>query len=106
MPRWWLVPAGTLLYGVAQGLTVPTVQSQIASRAPMELRGATMAVNAMAIRIGQTIGPLLSGMVYAMAGIGAVFFAAAFVPLLMTLVLWQGWVPKSDIPGSADGQET
>lgn len=94
MPRWWLVPAGTLLYGVAQGLTIPTVQSQIASRAPMELRGATMAVNAMAIRIGQTLGPLLSGIVYAAAGVGAVFFAAALVPLAMTLVLWRGWVPR------------
>ena len=99
MPRWWLVPAGTLLYGVAQGLTIPTVQSQIASRAPMELRGATMAVNAMAIRIGQTIGPLLSGIAYAVGGVGAVFFAAAFVPLFMTLVLWLGWVPKADIAG-------
>jgi MFS family permease len=92
MPRWWLVPLGTLTYGVAQGLTIPTLQSQIASRAPMELRGATLAVNAMAIRIGQTIGPLLTGTVYAFAGINAVFFATAAVPLLMGAVLWWGWV--------------
>jgi predicted MFS family arabinose efflux permease len=65
----------------------------------MELRGATMAVNAMAIRIGQTLGPLLSGIAYAVGGVGAVFFAAAFVPLFMTLVLWLGWVPKADIAG-------
>jgi MFS family permease len=99
MPRWWLVPAGTLLFGVAQGLTVPTVQSQIASRAPMELRGATMAVNAMAIRIGQTLGPLLTGAVYAVAGISAVFFFAAAVPLVMAVVLWYGWVPREAAGG-------
>jgi predicted MFS family arabinose efflux permease len=106
MPRWWLVPAGTLLYGVAQGLTIPTVQSQIASRAPIELRGATMAVNAMAIRIGQTIGPLLTGLVYAAAGMSAVFFATAAVPFLMALILWRGWVAKADIPGSGGGRGT
>ena len=95
MPWWWLVPAGTLLYGVAQGLTIPTLQSQIASRSPMELRGATMAVNAMSIRIGQTLGPLLTGMIYALAGMSAVFFAAALIPLLMALVLRWGWVAES-----------
>lgn len=87
VPRWWLVPLGTLAYGVAQGLTIPTIQSQIAGRAPMELRGATVAVNAMAIRIGQTVGPLLTGFVFAAAGMSAVFFAAALVPLVMAAVL-------------------
>lgn len=88
MPTLYLVPLGTLLYGTAQGLTIPTVQSQIASRAPMELRGATVAANAMAIRLGQTLGPILTGFVYAAGGVRSVFFVAAAIPLIMLAVLW------------------
>lgn len=87
IPLLWLLPAATLLYGVAQGLTIPTIQSQIAGRAPMELRGATVAANAMAIRIGQTIGPLLAGAIFAGLGIQGVFWLAATVPALMIAVL-------------------
>ena len=88
MPKVWLVPVGTLLYGTAQGLTIPTIQSQIAGRAPMELRGATVAANAMAIRLGQTLGPLITGLIYAAGGLSAVFLGAALVPLLMLGVVW------------------
>ena len=88
MPTIALVPVGTLIYGTAQGLTIPTIQSQIAGRAPMELRGATVAANAMAIRLGQTLGPLLTGFVYAAGGVRSVFFAAAAVPVVMLAVLW------------------
>jgi sugar phosphate permease len=88
MPAVWLVIVPTSLYGVAQGLTIPTIQSQIAARAPMHLRGATVAANAMAIRIGQTLGPLLTGAVFAAGGLNAVFWAAAGVPVLMLALVW------------------
>lgn len=88
MPKIWLVPLGTLLYGTAQGLTIPTIQSQIAGRAPTHLRGATVAANAMAIRIGQTAGPLITGAVYAAGGVRSVFFVTAALPTLMILLIW------------------
>lgn len=88
MPSLALVPLGTVMYGTGQGLTIPTIQSQIAGRAPMELRGATVAANAMAIRVGQTIGPILTGFVYAAGGVEAVFFVVAGLPVLMIAVLW------------------
>jgi MFS family permease len=87
MPRIWLVVIPTLLYGVAQGLTIPTIQSQIAGRAPMQLRGATVAANAMAIRIGQTVGPLVSGLVFAAGGLAAVFWSGAAIPVAMLLLI-------------------
>lgn len=67
----------------------------------MELRGATLAVNAMAIRIGQTLGPLITGVVYAAFGMSTVFFATAFVPALMLLVLWTGY--PSSPPAAESG---
>jgi predicted MFS family arabinose efflux permease len=88
MPIVWLVMVPTLLYGVAQGLTIPTIQSQIAARAPMELRGATVAANGMAIRLGQTLGPLLAGLVAAAAGSRAVFWTGAAVPVVMLAIVW------------------
>jgi MFS family permease len=88
IPAIWLMPAATLIYGVAQGLTIPTLQSQIAARAPMELRAATVAANAMAIRVGQTAGPVLGGAAYAVGGADTVFWSASAVPAVMLLALW------------------
>jgi predicted MFS family arabinose efflux permease len=90
MPVIWLVPLATLIYGAAQGLTIPTVQSQIAGRAPTELRAATVAANAMAIRIGQTIGPVAGGAVFAAGGTAAVFWFGAVIPLFMLGTIWLG----------------
>lgn len=88
MPTIWLILPGTLIYGTAQGLTIPTIQSQIAGRAPTHLRGATVAANAMAIRIGQTLGPLITGAIYVAGGIRLVFFLTATVPALMIVLIW------------------
>jgi len=91
-----LIPAlpvalvATVLFGIAQGIMIPALQSEIASRAPMKLRGASLSVNTMAIRIGQTVGPILAGAVYGGFGIAGVFFAAAGLAGLLIVMALAG----------------
>ena len=79
---WWLLGPAVLL-GVAQGLSIPGLQALLASRAPLEHRGAFMAVNGVAMRLGQTLGPFMMGLVHTTWGVDAAFYAAAMVAVAM-----------------------
>jgi MFS family permease len=86
VPDLALVPVATVLYGTGQGIIIPSIQGTIAARSPLELRGATMSVNAMAIRIGQTLGPLFTGLIYSLGGIVSVFRITAALAMCMIAV--------------------
>ena len=81
LPRLLLIPLAAVLYGFGQGIIIPAVQGTIASRTPLELRASTITVNAMAIRIGQTVGPLAAGALYAGLGLNWTFLLAAGLAL-------------------------
>jgi MFS family permease len=79
-----------VLLGIGQGLSIPSLQTLLAARAPLERRGAFMAVNGVALRLGQTLGPILIGVVYSRWGVDGTFYAAACVAVGMiglTLVM-------------------
>ncbi|WP_235893973.1 MFS transporter [Oceanidesulfovibrio indonesiensis] len=78
---WYILPIA--LFGLGQGLNLPSVQSLLTAYAPMEQRGAFMAVNGMALRLGQTIGPLVMGGLYAVFGMEGVFYGGSVVALVM-----------------------
>ena len=48
----------TMIYGFSEGLMLPTLQDLIAENAPVQLRGALLAIWTGAARLGQTIGPV------------------------------------------------
>ena len=72
-----------VLLGIGQGLNIPSLQTLLASRAPLEHRGAFMAVNGVALRLGQTLGPMLMGVVHSRWGVDGTFYAAALVAVGM-----------------------
>lgn len=74
-----LVPA--VLFGAAQGINLPNVFSLLNSHAPNENRGAFMATNGMALRLGQTVGPLLMATLAGLLGLGGAYLAAAALAL-------------------------
>ncbi|MFW5733598.1 MAG: MFS transporter [Oceanidesulfovibrio sp.] len=78
---WYILPIA--LFGLGQGLNLPAAQSLLTAFAPMEQRGAFMAVNGMVLRLGQTIGPLLMGSLYAFFGMEGVFYGGSVVALIM-----------------------
>ena len=79
------IPA--VIFGLGHGVNFPSIQSLLAGMAPMKYRGAFMSLNGMVLRLGQTIGPLLMGFVFLMAGINATFYAGGFFALLMLLLV-------------------
>lgn len=61
------------IYGFANGILIPNIQTQISILAPDEYRGAFMSINSSVLRLGQTIGPLISGLIITKFGEGYVF---------------------------------
>lgn len=49
--------------GAANGLSIPTIQTLMSEKAELEYRGAFMSFASMNLRIGQTIGPLMMGLI-------------------------------------------
>jgi MFS family permease len=85
---WWLlVPA--FIRGVAQGVLNPSVNTLVAEFAPVDSRAAVMSFNSTMFRIGQTFGPFLFGLVYAVGGMDAVFHVGGGTLMLSALIV--GW---------------
>ncbi len=88
MPSMWLLLIPLVLFGTAQGLNIPSLQTMLTNLAPIENRAAFMSLNGMVLRLGQTIGPLIMGFVFTLAGIAGVYFAGAAFALLMLVLIF------------------
>lgn len=75
------------LFGVAQGLNIPGVQTMLAALAPLEYRASFMAVNSTILRLGQTIGPLLTGISFMLWGTDGAFYTGVGCALFMLAIL-------------------
>jgi sugar phosphate permease len=75
---------GLLIYGLAEGMSVPSLQEATAGRAPSEQRGTVLAAWVAAVRLGQTTGPLLFSAIFAAIGTGPTLMlgAALAIPLI------------------------
>jgi len=82
-PAPWGVGAASVLFGVAQGLNQPALQTRLTELASDASRGILLSLNGMTLRLGQAIGPLLLGGALILGGIGAVFYAAGGLALLV-----------------------
>jgi len=80
-----LVPA--ILFGAANGINIPTIQTVLAGLAPPEYRAAFLSLNGMVLRVGQTLGPLVAGLFVTWGGMNAAFTGGAAIAVLMLLVL-------------------
>ncbi|MFO7768760.1 MAG: MFS transporter [bacterium] len=83
VPVAWMLLLPAVLFGVGHGLNFPNLQTLLAELAPLEYRGAFFSVNGLALRGGQTAGPLVMGLLYAAAGSGAPFYGGAILALIM-----------------------
>ncbi len=82
----FLIPI--LIFGAAQALNMPSLQTSLANLAPDNQRGAFMSLNGMVLRIGQTLGPLVIGIGYAAGDMKGVYLLSAFVAFLGLVVLF------------------
>ena len=86
MPRLELLLVPTFIFGVGSGILTPSLQTYIAGAAPSEYRAAFMSINTMMFRLGQTLGPLLFGLVYLYAGFEGTFLAGAGLALVVAII--------------------
>jgi len=61
----------------------PCNMSLMAGYAPIEHRGILMSVNGTVLRLGQTMGPLVMGLVFSVWGIPGPFYAGAVLAALV-----------------------
>lgn len=79
----WGVGVASLLSGCAQGLNQPALQTRLSELASDASRGVVLSLNGMVLRLGQAVGPLLLGIALIAGGLGAIFFAAAGLALVV-----------------------
>ncbi len=75
------------MFGTAMGLGMPSLMTVLAGLAPAEYRGAFLSLNGMILRLGQTLGPLLGGLLYGGQGLAAVFLGGALLAAVTLLVV-------------------
>ncbi|MCS7000752.1 MAG: MFS transporter [Bacteroidota bacterium] len=87
MPTYALLLVPTVLFGIAQAFNQPVVQALVAALAPPHRLATVLSLNRTAALLGQTLGPLVFGVVYRGAGIRGVFLSGALFALIAALIL-------------------
>ncbi|MCD6092271.1 MAG: MFS transporter [Bacteroidales bacterium] len=77
-----------LIFGSAQALNIPSLQTVLANLAPDNQRGAFMSMNGMVLRLGQTLGPLVIGIGFTISGLSGAYYLGAFIAILGLFVLF------------------
>ncbi|MDZ7740906.1 MAG: MFS transporter [Bacteroidota bacterium] len=88
MPGIWYLLISVFFFGLAQGINIPSVQSMLAGKAPIQIRAVFMSINGSVLRLGQTLGPLVMGWVYVSFNLAATFIAAFFIALMMISIVF------------------
>ena len=90
-PAWFLVPMA--VFGLGHGLVVPNVQTFMTKLAPGQFRAATMSLYNIALRLGQTLGPMVLGLVYVF-GFDRQFYVASGIAFAGFVVLGVSLRPR------------
>ncbi|MFX0115709.1 MAG: MFS transporter [Candidatus Hodarchaeota archaeon] len=77
----------TFFFGAGHGLAVPILQSEIARQAPHERRGIVMSLLSSVIRTGQSLGPLLFGLLLTRFSLSQAFAMMAGITLFICFLL-------------------
>ena len=86
VPDVWLLFVPTVIFGVAQSLNVPNAFSLLNEAAPDENRGAFISINSTILRLGQTLGPVLTTAATVLLGLSGAYFAASVLAAATFLV--------------------
>ena len=83
LPSFRSLALPALLFGCAQALAIPNVMTLLTGLVSMQNRAALMAVNGTVLRLGQTLGPMLMGLLYTFGGTRIVFWSGTALALAM-----------------------
>lgn len=82
-----MLGVAVILFGFGHGITIPSIQNMMVGFAGINERAAFMSLNSMVLRGGQTFGPLVVGVFYAIGGLQASFLSGAVMALLMMIII-------------------
>ncbi|MGH9186976.1 MAG: MFS transporter [Acidimicrobiales bacterium] len=85
-PTLALLLAGAFVYGIGEGLMIPTLQDVVTGSAPIDHRSSVVALFVGVARFGQTVGPLTVGVLLAATTTTLPFVAGAAVALATMLM--------------------
>lgn len=92
----WGVLFSALCYGASFGITRPLIQVHLFEIAPKDLRATFSSANGMAVRLAQTLSPLVAGLIVASFGFNILYFSAAFFAVVMAGLAFSGKSLKAD----------
>jgi len=73
----WLLLFPAAVFGVAQGLNLPSIQAHLGGLSKVENRAILISFYGTALRLGQTAGPIIAGTFFTFYGINGVFLTSA-----------------------------
>ena len=84
---WTILIFGVLLFGMAHGFFIPNIQTALVGFAPLSERAAFMSLNSVVLRIGQTLGPIVTSFFYINKNLRPVFWVTAIFGILMIVII-------------------
>jgi MFS family permease len=78
-PKFWWLLLPNAVYGVANGITIPNILNMLTGLAPAQYRAAFLSVNAMILRLGQTLGPIVAGAMLHLRGLSGAYYGSALL---------------------------
>lgn len=84
--EWWQLAIPIITFGMAHGMIIPGIQTQLVGFAPITERAGFMSINSTVLRVGQTTGPLIIALFYTWGGTGTAFIGGAIVAVVMLIV--------------------
>jgi len=74
----WIIIAASLVYGLGDGVIIPTLQGIAATSVPANQRASVLALWTSFVRLGQLTGPLVAGLLIQVASTDTVMIIGAF----------------------------
>jgi len=86
--NYMILGVAVIIFGLGHGVLIPSIQNMMVGFAAINERAAFMSLNSMVLRAGQTFGPLMVGLLYALRGLNAAFLSGAILAFLMLIVIF------------------
>jgi MFS family permease len=84
----WFILFPLIIYGVGRGMCTPSIRCMLSDSTSTDYRGAVMSMSGTATRIGQTLGPLFTGVAFIFGGIEAPFILCVGLSLVTLLPIF------------------